>query len=242
MPAARHPPPALCRERLLSARYAGATPLPPELPGWGSGGPPAHPHQGTLPGMAAACKEGPGRGRLAVWAQPRVAGKRLRPWASVSSLDGDRGPSRPVPSPSPRGCREEREPGRRGAGAQPAKMRPQGVLWLSRLSQEEFHARPAGPFITWPRLPTPDSVHLAMMNGCSSGWKAWERGDRGARQRLQGTGGQSGCGRPPGKGPWSTQPSLCPSRRAGQEVLHIPPETSDTGGNPGWPRRRAPVS
>ena len=24
MPAARHPPPALCRERLLSARYAGA--------------------------------------------------------------------------------------------------------------------------------------------------------------------------------------------------------------------------
>lgn len=71
-----------------------------------------------------------------------------------------------------------------------------------------------------------------MMNGCSSGWKAWERGDREARQRLQGAGGQRGCGRPPGKGPCSTRPSLCPSRRAGQEVLCIPPETSDTGRNP----------
>lgn len=82
-----------------------------------------------------------------------------------------------------------------------------------------------------------------MMNGRSSGWKAWERGDTEARQRLQGAGEPRGCGRLPGKGPWATRPSLCPSRRVGQEVLSTLSKTFDT-----WrklrlsPHRQAPMS
>ena len=69
----------------------------------------------------------------------RISRGSLASWASVSPRWRP-GPSCPVasPSPSPRGCREKREPG------PAAKMSPQGVLRLSRLSQAEFHAQPLG--------------------------------------------------------------------------------------------------
>lgn len=157
-------PPAPCWERLLSAWCAGATPIPPELPDWGSGVPPltparAHSQEWPLPARRTRTGAGWPCGLNRV---SRVSASA--PWASVSPLDGGRGPSRPGPSPSPPPGAAGRS-GSRGAGAQPAKMRPQGVLWLSRLSQAEFHARPAGPFITWALAP-----HSGQ---CSSGHDEW---------------------------------------------------------------------
>lgn len=80
-------------------------------------------------------------------------------------------------------------------------MRPQGVLWLSRLSQAEFHARPLGTMRACGAgashhlgrgLSVRDSLHLAMMNGCSSAWKAWERSQRSWAEALR-RGGEGGA-------------------------------------------------
>lgn len=85
------------------------------------------------------------------------------------------------PPPLPRAA-ESRELRARAQGP-PAKMRIQGVLWLSRLSQRQF---PVG----CPRPPAPppqDSAHLAVMNGSRPGFRGpgerrWCYGE--SRQRL----------------------------------------------------------
>ena len=147
MPAA-HPPgkargPSSRPLRAPSACFSdgaqGATPLPPEIPGWVLGVPPLTPARAPS-GSGHCLQGGPGRGwsgRAGSAAVSRVSASG--PWASVSPRWRP-GPSCPVasPSPSPRGCREKREPG------PAAKMSPQGVLRLSRLSQAEFHAQPLG--------------------------------------------------------------------------------------------------
>lgn len=96
MPAARHLPPGRPEDPPPARSVPGAPAVStvrkdhtasPRASGLGFRGSPAHPRQGTHPGMVAACKEDPGRGWLALWAQPRVAGKRLRP-LGLSFLPG----------------------------------------------------------------------------------------------------------------------------------------------------------
>lgn len=124
-------------------------------------GPPAHPRQGTLPGMAAACKEDPDRGRLAVWAQPRVTGKRLRPLGLSFPPGRWPGPLPPwpLPFPSPRGCREEREPGSRGPASKDETTRRVMVVTpvtggVSRSARGAFHhlglGSPLRTVFIWP--------------------------------------------------------------------------------------------
>ena len=140
-----------------SSLHAGwwATSLGPPTPSFQAGilGVPPFTPQGTLQGLAGCLGGRPG---AAVWTLP--------PGPQFLPLDGW-GPS---PSPLPPPPSPALPPPIAGAAGRTvsqgpaAKMRPQGVLWLSRLSQAEFHARPlgtvracgagardAGPFITW---------------------------------------------------------------------------------------------
>lgn len=107
-------------------------------------------------------------------------------------------------------------------------MRIQGVLWLSCLSQMEFHAPPPGDgggpwgggrgLRAFHRLGRPrpirDSVHPAVMNGCQLGFQGlgeMSRGSGESRRRLKDVAWErESCHL--GQGHWLVCLSICPGR------------------------------
>ena len=209
---------------------------------WGS---PRSPPPGHPLGVATACKEAPAGAGAAVRAQLPCHGWVPPPPGPRFPPDGGWAPPAlsPLP-PLPPGAA-----GRSVSRAQPQRWAHKVCYGCHACHRRSFTLGPwgpwgpAGPFITWASAPRSGQ--------CSSGHDEWLQlwleglGERRHRSQAEAPRcrGPRGCGCLPGKGPLSTRPSLCPSRRVGQEVLSTLSETFDT-----WkklrlsPHRRAPMS
>ena len=160
-------------------------------------------------------------------------GLSFSPWTAGAPLPPP--PPSPLPCPTPAhcgGCREDSEPGPRGKDettrcvmvvtlvtGRVSRSAPgdREGLWGGGQGRGAFHHLGR-------RLPVRDSLHLAMMNGRSSAWKAWERSQRSRAEALR-------CGGEGGTAPGG--PLVCLSRPLSSALER---EQGRRGWSTGWGR------